>query len=216
VLAWAWMAPNVESEGKLRFYTPEQVERLIAEARDDEDEAIYTVATEAGARMSEIRALKVSDVDFAVDVLRVEDGYTTHGGCAGNKGRRTRSVPMSANVRRVLWPLWQGKDGDELVFQRRSRPGEPIVAGDLYRRFINACKRAGLPRLRTQAIRKFKIHEVQRMMGHRHITTTERDLHYAPDADGAAQLTELWGDRGGRDRAPPTAPANVVPLHRLA
>jgi len=173
VLAWAWMAPNVESEGKLRFYTPEQVERLIAEARDDEDEAIYTVATEAGA-------------------------------------------PMSANVRRVLWPLWQGKDGDELVFQRRSRPGEPIVAGDLYRRFINACKRAGLPRLRTQAIRKFKIHEVQRMMGHRHITTTERDLHYAPDADGAAQLTELWGDRGGRDRAPPTAPANVVPLHRLA
>ena len=56
-------------------------------------------------------------------------------------------------------------------------------------------KRAGLPRLSfhelrhtfgTQAIRKFKIHEVQRMMGDRHITTTERYLHYAPDADGAA------------------------------
>jgi integrase len=85
--------------------------------------------------------------------------------------------------------LCEGKDGDELVFQRRSRPGEPIVAADLYRRFINACKRAGLPRLSfhelrhtfgTQAIRKFKIHEVQRMMGHRHITTTERYLHYAP------------------------------------
>jgi hypothetical protein len=48
VLAWAWMLPKVESEGKLRLYTPEQVERLIAEARDDEDEATYTVATEAG------------------------------------------------------------------------------------------------------------------------------------------------------------------------
>ena len=100
-LAWAWMPPKVESEGKLRFYTPEQVERLIAEAYDDEDEAIYTVATEAGARMSEIRALKVSDVDFGVNVIRLEDGYTTHGGFAGNKGRRTRSLPMSANVRRV-------------------------------------------------------------------------------------------------------------------
>ena len=44
----------------------------------------------------------------------------------------------------------------------------------------------------TQAIREFKIHEVQRMMGHRHITTTERYLHYAPDADGAAKLTALW------------------------
>jgi hypothetical protein len=37
---------------------------LIAEAHDDEDTAIYAVATEAAARMSEIRALKVSDVDF--------------------------------------------------------------------------------------------------------------------------------------------------------
>lgn len=76
------------------------MQRLITEAYDEDDETIYTVATEAGARMSEIRALKVSDCDFAVDVLRLEDGYTTHGGFAGNTGRRTRSVPMSANVRR--------------------------------------------------------------------------------------------------------------------
>jgi hypothetical protein len=31
------MAPKVESEGKIRFYTPEQVERLIAEASTDDD-----------------------------------------------------------------------------------------------------------------------------------------------------------------------------------
>jgi hypothetical protein len=51
----------------------------------------------------------LSDVDFGVEVLRFEDGYTTHGGFAGNKGRRTRPAPMSPNVRRVLWPLCQGK-----------------------------------------------------------------------------------------------------------
>jgi site-specific recombinase XerC len=97
VLAWEWMAPKIESEGKLRFYTPEQVERLIAEASTIDDEAIYTVATEEGARMSEIRALKVSDVDFAVGVVRLEDGYTTYGGFAGNKGRRT---PIGAGERK--------------------------------------------------------------------------------------------------------------------
>ncbi len=32
----------------------------------------------------------------------------------------------------------------------------------------------------TQAIKGFKIHEVQLMMGHRHITTTERYLPTRP------------------------------------
>ena len=123
--------------------------------------------------------------------------------------------------------MCEGKDGDELVSQRPSRPGEPICGSDLYRRFVSACKRAGLPRLSfhelrhtlgTRAIRKFKIHEVQRMMGHRHMTTTGRYLHYAPDADASAKLTVLWGDRGARQGDAPStsAPTNVVPLRRAA
>jgi hypothetical protein len=44
----------------------------------------------------------------------------------------------------------------------------------------------------TQAIRVLKIHEVQQLMGHRHIATTERYLHYAPDRDIANRLTALW------------------------
>jgi integrase len=87
------MTHKVESEGKLRFYTPAQVRRLIAEAHTDLDAAIYTLATEAGPRLSEIRGLKVANVDFEVGVLRFEDGYTTSGAHAGNKGRRVRSSP---------------------------------------------------------------------------------------------------------------------------
>jgi hypothetical protein len=49
------------------------------------------------------------------------------------------------------------------------------------------------------------------MMGHRHIATTERYLHYAPDADGAAKLTELWGNRGGRDRGAPERAGKCEP-----
>lgn len=225
-LAWAWMAQKVESEGKLQFYTPDQVDKLIVEAHSKMDEAIYTVATEAGPRLSEIRGLKVINVDFEVDVLRFEDGYTTRGGHAGNKGRRVRSVPMSANVRRVLWPFCEGKSGQMLVFEHDSNPGEPICGISLYRRFMSAGKQADLPPIRlhdlrhtfgTQAIRVFRIHEVQRLMGHRHITTTERYLHYAPDTDAAAKLTELWGDRSGaQDGAPTSGPSNVIPLHRAA
>ncbi len=209
-LAWKWKAQKVESEGKLSFYTPEQVRRLIAEAYSPLDAAIFTLATEAGPRLSEIRGLKVSNVDFEVGVIRFEDGFTTSGGHAGNKGRRVRSVPLSLNVRAALAPHCEGNPPDALVFEHETKPGEPICGTSLYRRFVSAAKRAGLPVLRfhdlrhsfgTQAIRAFNIYEVQRMMGHRHITTTERYLHYAPDPDAAAKLSGLWGGPAGGDGA---------------
>jgi integrase len=112
------------------------------------------------------------------------------------------------------------------LVQSETKPGQPISGVGLYRRFISASKRAGLPRLRlhelrhtfgTQAIRVFKIHEVQRLMGHRHVTTTERYLHYAPDAEGAAKLTALWGERDGAPQGVPgIGSPDVIPLRRAA
>jgi integrase len=95
------------------------------------------------------------------------------------------------------------------VFEHDTKPGEPICGSNLYRRFIAAARRAGLPILRfhdlrhsfgTQAIRRVNIYELQRLMGHRHITTTERYLHYAPDSDLAARLTGLWDADEGTEK----------------
>jgi integrase len=124
---------------------------------------------------------------------------------------------MSENVRSALWPYCTGRPGDALVFEHELKPGEPICGSSLYRRFRNAARRAGLPALRfhdlrhsfgTHAIRAFNIYEVQRMMGHRHITTTERYLHYAPNPDAAAKLSGLW--TGGADAC------NIVDIRRVA
>ncbi len=65
----------------------------------------------------------------------------------------------------------------------------------------------------TQAIRRFKIHEIQRLMGYRHITTTERYLHYAPDSDAAVKLTELWASTPVQETEDQS---NVIPLRRAA
>jgi hypothetical protein len=44
------------------------------------------------------------------------------------------------------------------------------------------------------------IYELQRLMGHRHITTTERYLHYAPDPNLAARLTGPWDADEGTEK----------------
>jgi integrase len=128
-------------------------------------------------------------------------------GHARNKGRRVRSVPMSDNVRAASLPYCRDRTGEDLVFVPDGKPGEPICGVSPYRRFVSAAKRAGLPVLRfhdlrhsfgTRAIRAFNIYEVQRMMGHRRVTTTERYLHYAPDPDAAAKLSGLWASDGNR------------------
>jgi integrase len=135
-LAWEWMSTKVESEGQLRFYDPAQLVLLKQHAHSPLDVAVFTLAAEAGPRLSEIRALKVRNVDFANGVLRFEDGYTTKGGHAGNKGRRVRSVPMSDNVRAALLPHCQGRTGEQLVFEHDAKSGEPICGVSLYRRFV--------------------------------------------------------------------------------
>ena len=54
------------------------------------------------------------------------------------------------------------------------------------------------------------------MMGHRHITTTERYLHYAPDPDAAERLSALWDTAIAEKPGRGPDQANVNALRRAA
>jgi integrase len=90
------MPAKVESEGKLRFYDPAQLGALKRHAPSPVDAAIFTLAAEAGPRLSEIRALKVRNVDFANSVVRFEDGSHEEGRTCGERGP---AGPLGADER---------------------------------------------------------------------------------------------------------------------
>jgi integrase len=69
-LAWDWKALSTDPKDDLDFYGREEAARLIAAAADHVDAAIFTLAVQAGPRLSEIRALRVKDCDFAASTLR--------------------------------------------------------------------------------------------------------------------------------------------------
>jgi integrase len=151
-LAWDWKALGTGPKDDLAFYDPSEVARLIDAAESERDAAIYALATMAGPRMSEIRGLRVGDVDFAAGLLRFVQGYTDDGGFASVKGHELRSVPMAPTLAARLRPYCSGRPADALVF-RPERGADALCGSALYRRFIDAADRAGLRRIRFHDLR---------------------------------------------------------------
>ena len=101
-----------------RSAEPEEALALI-EALPDDLQALWATACFAGLRRGELRALRVSDVDYpAVTVIRVERGWDDVEGPIDPKSRKgIRRVPVAAALRRYLLAhkLATGRDGDELL-----------------------------------------------------------------------------------------------------
>lgn len=192
--------------GEIRFYTPEEVERLCAVAASPQDAAIYRTAAFTGLRLSELRGLRWRAIDFDRSLVHVERGFTDEGGHALPKSWKVRSVPMAPQVAQTLDTLRGAREhyteDDALVFVNDA--GNWISASALYRRFVAAAERAGLPRLRfhdlrhsfgTMAVQAFPLTDVKAYMGHADITTTMIYAHHVPQADAAAKLGALAGER---------------------
>jgi integrase len=104
-----------------RVASPEAA-RALVEALPEADRALWATAFYGGLRRGELRALRVSDVDYpAVTTIRVERGWDDVAGEIGPKSAKgTRRVPVPAALRRYLLEhkMRTGRDGDELLFGR--------------------------------------------------------------------------------------------------
>ena len=163
-------------------------ERLLAAAREA-DLKVYTVVLlgdDAGMRHGEILALHKGDIRFddgpTGAIIVSKSSY--NGKITATKGNRSRRVPLTPRLRRTLLEFLPTVKGEVVIVSRR---GEPIHSSQPLRKWLRDLQdRLGLERgvhilrhtFATQALNNgASLRDVQALLGHANIATTEKYLH---------------------------------------
>jgi integrase/recombinase XerD len=152
--------------------SPDEVARLLDAAPGLKYKAALSVAYGAGLRASEVISLKVSDIDSARMVIRVEQG----------KGRKDRYVMLSEYLLELLRAWWKAARPQGWLFPGRD-PVQPLTTRQLNRACHAAAhmaeidKRVSLHTLRhsfaTHLLeQKTDIRVIQVLLGHKKLDTT--------------------------------------------
>jgi len=170
--------------------SPEEVKRLLAAAQSLKSRVLLSLAYGCGLRAAEVISLKVSDIDSAQEVIRIEQA----------KGRKDRYVMLSPELLDLLRRWWKVRKSrycertplpQRWLFPGRS-PRQPMSARQLNRLFHEAASAAGIKKgVTLHTLRhsfathllegKTDIRLIQALLGHDKLDTT---AHYTRVATG--------------------------------
>ncbi|MCG6659830.1 tyrosine-type recombinase/integrase [Halomonas campisalis] len=151
-----------------------------------------------GARKGEVLNARWSDIDLDKRLWRIEF----------NKSGQTRHVPLSNGMLSLLDQLPRVEDNDYLL--PNPKTGQPYTT--LFRAWDNARRKAGLADLRIHDLRHsfasyvinqgHSLYEVQKLLGHTQVKTTQRYAHLTHEslltAADTAAASVPW-DREARE-----------------
>lgn len=158
----------------------EEVEGLFVAAGSLKHRVLLMTTYAAGLRVSEVCALKVSDIDSERMTIRVEQG----------KGAKDRYTLLSPRLLKELRHYWQAQRPKQWLFAA-ARNSERCLSPHAAQRIFYAArdkakitKRCGIHGLRHAFATHLleagtDVHTIQRLMGHTDIHTTMRYFHVA-------------------------------------
>jgi integrase/recombinase XerD len=169
--------PSMRQPGKLpAILSGAEVQQILAHAANLKHRTMLLTTYAAGLRLNEVIHLRVSDIDSARMTIRVEQG----------KGGQDRYTVLSAHLLEALRAYWRVARPSPWLFPSARRP-QPIDPSALQRVYQTAKRRAGITKpggihglrhaFATHLLEAgVDLHTIQRLLGHRHISTTTRYL----------------------------------------
>lgn len=161
--------------------SPEEVASLFRGARPGRDRVLLETTYACGLRREDVCNLEVTHIDSPRMVIHIHQG----------KGQKDRLVPLSLRLLTELRGYWRRYQPARWLFPNGT--GEaPLNGGTVARMFQRARRRAGIrkPASMHTLRHSFATHmleagvdilTLQRILGHRHISTTMRYLHLRSD-----------------------------------
>ena len=173
----------------------EEITRLFAATNRPGPRTVLRLAYGSGLRLSELRHLRVADIDSHADrmCIRVVQG----------KGQKDRYVPLAPDVLALLRGWWRSAHPRLWLFPGHGDGSQPINDTTVQKWYQAAraqagiTKRGGIHALRhcyaTHTLEAgADLHSLSQWLGHRHLSTTSRYLHLArPDAPDGARSSPL-------------------------
>ena len=195
--------PSPRQPGTLpTLLSRDEVQRLIAQATTQTHRTMLMTTYAAGLRLSEVLHLQIRHIDSARMAIRVEQG----------KGRQDRDTLLPPRLLEALRAYWTVHRPTAWLFPGKD-PSRPLHPSSLQKAYLTAKRRAGLTKpggihtlrhcFATHLLEAgVDLHTIQRLLGHRSITTTTRYWHltHASWTTQAARL-DLLAD------PPPVPPA---------
>ena len=171
--------PSPRQSGKLPMVlSREEVQRLLTHATTQKHRTMLMISYAAGLRLSEVLRLQVPHIDSARMTIRVAQG----------KGGQDRDTVLSAGLLEALRAYWTVARPPAWLFPAPGPgPARPMSRSSLQKAYLTAKRRAGLTKpggihtlrhcFATHLLEAgVDLHTIQRLMGHRHLTTTARYL----------------------------------------
>jgi len=172
--------PAGRQPGKLpHILSTEDVRRILAATTNARHHAMLATTYAAGLRVSELVHLRVTDIDSARMTIRVEQG----------KGAKDRYTLLSVRLLDELRTYWRQARPPIWLFAARGtdQPADPSGIQRAYtaaKRRAGVTKRGGIHGLRhafaTHLLEAgVDVPTIQRLLGHRALSTTSRYFHLA-------------------------------------
>lgn len=161
--------------------TRAEVGRILAACKNPKHRMLLELTYGCGLRVSEIVALQVRDIDGERGLLRVVQG----------KGAKDRMVTLPDTLLDRLRNYWTHCRPGAWLFPTSHAADSPICLSTAQRVFTNAKRRAGIDKIggihslrhayaTHQLENGLPVHELQHLLGHNDLRSTERYLHWLP------------------------------------